>query len=68
MRAMNAKQRAEFESMLIDEAVRRLRRQLPRDVARWARVSQMNRAERAVVAVISAPYRFRDWLRRKMRP
>jgi hypothetical protein len=68
VRIMNARQRAEFESMLIAEAVRRLRRQLPRDVSRWARVSQMSRLERGAIALISWPYRLRDWLRRKMRP
>lgn len=65
---MNAKQRAEFESMLIGEAIRRLRRELPRDTRKWPLYAQMTKVERVLVAFLAAPYRVRDWLRRKMRP
>lgn len=63
-----AARHAEYEKMLIDEAIRRMRRLPPRDPRTWTLVSPMTRAERWIHAAFVALHHVRVWLRRRIRP
>ena len=58
---------AEYERMLIEETVRRLGRQRPKDVNTWTVVSQMTRGDRAMVWAITLIPRAVDAVRARLR-
>jgi hypothetical protein len=60
--------RTEYEKLVIEEALRRMRRQPPRDVRTWAIASRMSRFDRVVVALLAAASRVGKTLRRIIRP
>lgn len=60
--------RDEYERMLVDEALRRMRRQPPSDARTWTLASSMTRSERRLAAAFRALARIGDRLRRIIRP
>lgn len=60
--------RVEYEKALLDEAVRRMRRQPPHVVRAWTLVSGMTRFERALVGAWLFACRIGDALRGRIRP
>lgn len=59
--------RDEYEKVLLDEALRRMKRLPPRDLRTWTLVAGMTRHERFVVLAWLRITRLAAWLRGRLR-